>query len=123
MRHQADVLDEVKETIVNAYQLKTKRSRNKISQLMDDESWMSAKTAISEGFADGMLYTEDKEAEPAAMNFSRLAIQNSCNDVMKHFLEVYKTKVEQSKPPEEPRQVPVDLYSKYENIIERRSRL
>lgn len=55
----ADILEEVKQTIINAYEIKTKKSRNKISQMMDDETWMSAKTAQKEGFADGMMFTEE----------------------------------------------------------------
>jgi ATP-dependent Clp protease protease subunit len=52
------ILDEVKQTIINVYELKTKKSRNKISQLMDDETYMNAKKAMLEGFCDGMLYAD-----------------------------------------------------------------
>ena len=106
MLHAADVLGEVKETIVNAYQLKTQRSRNKISQMMDEETWMSAKKAVAEGFADGILYT-DKETEPAVQNsfmFSRLAIQNSAAASFKRFIEQYqKLKGLETKPLESPK--------------------
>jgi ATP-dependent Clp protease, protease subunit len=127
MKHMADVLDEVKESIVNVYQTKTGKSRKKISEMLDNETWMSAKTAVKEGFADKIMYVEaGKEAEGIENSFTlnRLAIQNSANKNMRHFIEQYsKLKKPQDKPPEEPRQVPVDLYTKYENIIERRSRL
>lgn len=63
MRHMADVLDEVKETIINAYQLKTGLSRADISQLMDDETWLSAKKAVDKGFADGMLYDDEEQSD------------------------------------------------------------
>jgi len=53
-----EFLSEVKESIVNAYQLKTKLSRGKISKLMDAETWMSAKKAQDLGFADKMLYED-----------------------------------------------------------------
>lgn len=91
LRHGADVLDEVKDTIINAYQIKTKKSRAKISQMMDEETWMSAKKAVAEGFVDGMLYTEDKEEEPVENSFifSRFAIQNSVNDRTRIFIEQY----------------------------------
>ena len=49
------MLDEVKESIINAYALKTGLSRLKISNLMDAETWMNAQKAIELGFADGML--------------------------------------------------------------------
>lgn len=95
-RHAADVLDQVKEAIVNAYQIKTGRSRSKISQLMDEETWMSPKKAIAEGFADGILYVKEEsaeETEPAgagvqnAFMFSRLAIQNSVAASMRRLIE------------------------------------
>ena len=70
LRKVAAVMDEIKESIINAYQLKTGRSRNKISTMMDDETYMSAKTAVKEGFADGMLY-EDAAAKPVDMSFAR----------------------------------------------------
>lgn len=152
MRHTADVLDEVKEAIINAYQLKTKRSRNKISEMMDNETWMSARTAIAEGFADAMLYVENKEAEPAAMNFNRLAFQNSLSVSMSKTLEQLKSlkpeAFKDKEPPETPtaklekdkdttafelhkygatteesRQVPVDLYKLKLKNVERRMRL
>lgn len=91
MRHAADILDEVKETIINAYQLKTGLSRNKISRLMDEETWMSAKKAIADGFADGMLYTDQaSESVQNAFSFSRLAILNSAESAMRRFLEQWQ---------------------------------
>lgn len=103
LRHGADVLDEVKETIINAYQLKTGKSRAKISQMMDEETWMSAKKAVSEGFVDGMLYTQVKEetdTEPVenSFMFSRFAIQNSVNSSTKQFLEQYSKMLKALQP-------------------------
>lgn len=54
------VLEEVKESIINAYVLKTGMSRNKISKLMDDETWMNAEKALQLGFVDGILFAENK---------------------------------------------------------------
>jgi ATP-dependent Clp protease protease subunit len=56
MKRVKDMLAEVKEAVINAYELKTGLPRNKISSLMDNESWMNVKTAMELGFADGMLY-------------------------------------------------------------------
>ena len=53
-------LMEVKESIINAYQRKTGLSRNKISQLMENETWMNAKKAIELGFADEILFDRKK---------------------------------------------------------------
>lgn len=104
MRHMADVLDEVKETIMGAYQLKTGMSRNKISRLMDEETWMSARKAKAEGFVDDILYTEDvveNETIQNTFSFSRLAIQNSANRAMRRFFEQFKKTQPLQEPPEE----------------------
>ena len=74
------LLAEVKESIINAYEIKTGMSRAKISRLMDAETWMNAKKAVELGFADAILY-EDREysAGDAAdgLIFSRAAVTNS----------------------------------------------
>ena len=86
LRKVADILDIVKETIINAYQLKTGRTRASISTLMDNESYMSAKTAIKEKFADGMLY-DDSESKSIEMSFNRSTIINSADDAVRRITE------------------------------------
>lgn len=49
------MLEAVKDSIINAYQLKTGMSRAKLSKLMDQETWMDARAAIGMGFADELL--------------------------------------------------------------------
>ena len=77
------MLDEVKESIINAYELKTGLSRVKLSNFMDGETWMNARKAIELGFADGMLW-DDKADEPVdetlGFVFSRRAVTNSLLD-------------------------------------------
>ena len=46
------MLDEVKNSIINAYQVKTGLSKAKLSKLMEDETWMNAKKAVELHFAD-----------------------------------------------------------------------
>ena len=65
-----EMLDEVKESIINAYEIKTGLSRAKLSHLMDQETWMNAKKAIELGFADGELVDEKRVALDAAFSFS-----------------------------------------------------
>ena len=55
------MLDEVKESIINAYEIKTGQSRAKLSHLMDAETWLNANKAIELGFADGTLEDEKRE--------------------------------------------------------------
>jgi ATP-dependent Clp protease protease subunit len=87
MRHVADVLDEAKETLINAYMLKSGRSRKRIWEMMDAETYMSAKTAVREGFADGMLYAEAQNTDNMLnFTFSRSAIQNCTVAAMKRMV-------------------------------------
>lgn len=57
----AKALDEIKEGIINAYAKKTGKERDEISKMMDNETWMSAQTAIEMRFADGVLYDDTQE--------------------------------------------------------------
>lgn len=83
MQKAGEMLDEVKESIMNAYEIKSGLSRTKISQMMDAESWLNAKKAVELGFADGILHdsenTEDKIGgmELESVMFSRMAVTNS----------------------------------------------
>ena len=54
-------LNEVKESIINAYMAKTGLSHNRISKLMSDETWINAKKAVELGFADVILFDEKPE--------------------------------------------------------------
>lgn len=76
MQKAIEMLDEVKESIINAYEIKTSLSRAKLSHLMDAETWMNANKAVELGFADGIL-EDEKAAEVVipAYAFSRKAVQ------------------------------------------------
>ena len=62
MQHAIAMLDEVKESILNAYEAKTGMRRNKLAALMDDETWLNAKKALELGFCDRILFSDSKEA-------------------------------------------------------------
>ena len=53
------VLEEVKESILNAYAAKTGLSRNRLAKMMDAETWLNANEAMRLGFVDGILFAED----------------------------------------------------------------
>lgn len=82
------MLDEVKESIINAYEIKTGLSRAKLSRLMDAETWMDAHSAVELGFADGIMkrQTEDEADDESAgavtapTLYSRAAVTNSLMD-------------------------------------------
>lgn len=75
MKRAIEMLDEVKESIINAYEIKTGISRIKLSHLMDAETWMNANKAIELGFADEVL-KDEKQSEPtfSAYAFSRKTV-------------------------------------------------
>lgn len=82
MRKAVALLDEVKESIINAYEIKTGLSRARLSHLMDAETWLSAHKAVELGFADGLLFSErgDMPSGAADFMFSRRAVTNSLLD-------------------------------------------
>ena len=60
MKKAIEMLDEVKESIINAYEIKTGLSHAQLSHMMDDTTWMNARKAVELGFADGMLTDEKR---------------------------------------------------------------
>lgn len=80
MQKAIDMLSEVKESIINAYEIKSGQSRTKISHMMDAETWLNANKAVELGFADGILEDEKKKQLgdlEASFAFSRRAVTNS----------------------------------------------
>lgn len=60
------ILEEVKESIINAYEQKCHLSRSKIAKMMSEETWLNAKKALQLGFVDGILFAKEKmpQTEP-----------------------------------------------------------
>jgi ATP-dependent Clp protease protease subunit len=79
MQQAIDMLDEIKESIINAYELKTGQPRAKIAHMMDTETWFNAKKAVELGFADDVLYSgdSDKKDIAEAVLFGRLTVIDS----------------------------------------------
>ena len=103
MQKAIDMLSSVKDSIINAYEIKTGLSRAKLSHLMDAETWMDANKAVELGFADGILFLED-ESFPSefevsgGMIFSRQAVTNSI--------------LQKLKPKEKPKGTPIESLEK-----------
>jgi ATP-dependent Clp protease protease subunit len=105
MQKAIELLDEVKESIINAYELRTGLSRSRISHLMDSETWMNAKRAIELGFADGMLTDEKVMAEMPAFEFSDRAVEAAL--INKITAKTRKdTPVNKLEPETEPKELP-----------------
>jgi len=82
MKKAMDMLAEVKESIINAYEIKTNLSRAKLSHLMDETTWMNAKKAIELGFCDGILEDSKKSVDAEAFAFSAKAVEASIMNKM-----------------------------------------
>ena len=83
MEKAISMLDEVKESIINAYEIKTGLSRAKLSHLMDSETWMDANRAVELGFADDILKrseTTDVEVPQVSMMYQETQVVNSLMD-------------------------------------------
>lgn len=84
MQKAIEMLGSVKDSIINAYEIKTGLSRAKLSHLMDAETWMDANKAVELGFADEVIKrsgdTEDVEAPTVSMLYSKANVVNSLMD-------------------------------------------
>lgn len=76
MQKAIEMLDECKESIINAYELKTGLSRNRLSKLMDEETWMNANKALELGFADEIIGGNESMVENSVM-FSQKTVNNA----------------------------------------------
>lgn len=63
MERAIHTLNEVKESIINAYAAKSGLSHSRISNLMSNETWMNAKKAVELGFADEILFDVEEPEE------------------------------------------------------------
>ena len=84
MQKAIGMLSSVKDSIINAYEIKTGLSRAKLSHLMNAETWMDAGKAVELGFADEVMKrpaeTEDMEPPAVTMLYSKAAVVNSLMD-------------------------------------------
>lgn len=75
------VLEEVKESILNAYVQKSHQSRETLSQLMSEETWMNAEKALELGLVDGILFADSPapstQTEPQPVQYSAKHTQNT----------------------------------------------
>ena len=84
MQRAIDMLASVKDSIINAYELKTGLSRTKLAHLMDAETWMDAGKAVELGFADSIIKrnsgVEDMGMPQVTMLYSKASVVNSLMD-------------------------------------------
>ena len=94
MQKAIEMLDSVKDSIINAYEIKTSLSRAKLSHLMDAETWMDANKAVELGFADGILGQEERNTNTEIPTVSTLFSTANVVDSLKEKIAA-KCKIEQ----------------------------
>ena len=81
MQRAIEMLGSVKDSIINAYEIKTGLSRAKLSHLMDAETWMDANKAVELGFADEIMQrsseSEEAPTPTVSMLYSKANVVNS----------------------------------------------
>ena len=107
MQRAIDMLSSVKDSIINAYELKTGLSRTKLAHLMDAETWMDAGKAVELGFADDIIKrnsgVDDMEMPQVTMLYSKTAVVNSLMDKIAE-----KCKIQQKNETENSNKVKAD---------------
>lgn len=114
MEKAIEMLGSVKDSIINAYEIKTGLSRAKISHLMDAETWMDAHKAVELGFADDLLARpsdavppqvqpeeqdeddddpDEQDEKPKAMMFSRKQVNTTLMNKLQHHMAAQAAKI------------------------------
>ena len=113
MEKAIEMLGSEKDSIINAYEIKTGLSRAKISHLMDAETWMDANKAVELGFADDILSrhsaavptqeqpeedededeSDEPKEKPKAMMFSRKQVNTTLMNKLQHRMAAQAAKI------------------------------
>ncbi|MFT9083574.1 MAG: head maturation protease, ClpP-related [Leuconostoc pseudomesenteroides] len=62
LEHQANVLDGIDQSIAATYEAKTGMAQSDLLKLMSDETWLTAQNAVDKGFADNIMFVDEKQA-------------------------------------------------------------
>ena len=134
MEKAIEMLSSVKDSILNAYEIKTGLSRAKLAHLMDAETWMDANKALELGFVDGILAREStvqatetvtveettseednpetkNDAPKASMLYSRKAVETNLKNKLRHHMIAEAAKIAPKEAKPEGRKVD-DLYDR-----------
>ncbi len=98
MRKTGQMLDEVKESIINAYEMKCGLGRRELSKLMDAEHTMNAKEALALGFIDGILYRDENDTKDAMVAAPAAYIGCLPMQIQNSIMEKIAAKCQISKP-------------------------
>ena len=103
MEKEAEVLKAFNKAISTAYVMKTGKTEDEVLELMDNETWLNAKDAVEQGFADEILFEEKKQlVASTTMTLSEEAVKKARmmmnakpveNSVTKEDFESFKNEI------------------------------
>lgn len=79
MRDEADVLDDLKDTIVDIYVARTDGDRDEITAWVEAETWFKGQAAVDAGFADEVVALKTKKTDDDAEDKARPAATADAN--------------------------------------------
>ena len=97
LRKTAKVLDVISEGLISAYEQRTGKDREELKRMLENETWMSAGTAVEEGFADGIFGAEAGAAASAV----RPTLMSAKAHGLQEILSRFKAEDPEEKPDEE----------------------
>lgn len=62
LAHEIDVLDGIDKSIASAYESKTGMPQGDLLNMMAQETWIGAQEAVDKGFADEIMFVDEKQA-------------------------------------------------------------
>lgn len=119
MKSIENMLTAVKDSILNYYTKKTGMTKQKLSNLMDEEFYMDGKKAVELGFADSLMF-EEEEAEDEVIDRIQTVV-NCCE--FHHVPEKYRgmvvNSINQPKGEEEMQEIKniADLTSNFPELV------
>lgn len=133
MEHEAGVLKNYNKSIANSYILKTGMAQDELLQLMNKETWLTAQDAVKYRFADEIMFDENMQLVAGiqsamlpkeVITAMRKLLINSNGQINPEAVFSLPEEPQKEEPqPEASRQVPVDLYTKLYQDLERRAKI
>ena len=109
LRKTAKVLDVISEGLISAYEQRTGKDRDELKRMLENETWMSAGTAVEEGFADGIFGIEAGAAASAVKPTLMSAKAHGLQEILQRIkAEDPEEKPDEEDPEEEEEEKPKD---------------
>lgn len=108
LAHEIGVLDGIDKSIANAYEAKTGLPQAELLNMMSNETWISAQDAVDKGFADEVMFIDEKQ--PAFANATSNFVPKSAVNKLLNLINKSETtskldnKINDSQPTDELKQ-------------------